>query len=75
MKELGATLRHFRKQTGITQRQLAEALNVDPTTISQYENGRRSFPIDLLEPACECMGISTREFLDEVFPDTGEAPR
>ena len=68
MKEFGEVLRELRTEKGITQRQLAAALSVDPTTISQYENGKRTFPLSLLEPACDYLEISVWDFLKLVFP-------
>ena len=41
MKEtLGATIRRLRKQKGLTQRQLAEAVGIDFTYLSKIENGK-----------------------------------
>ena len=38
--DIGKTLRKYRRERGITQEELAVALNMDMTTISAYENGR-----------------------------------
>ena len=37
---LGKRIRELRKRKGINQEQLAELINVDPTTISNIENGK-----------------------------------
>lgn len=37
---LGKRLRELRKRKGINQEKLAELINVDPTTISNIENGK-----------------------------------
>jgi len=37
---LGRRLRELRKRKGINQEKLAEFINVDPTTISNIENGK-----------------------------------
>ena len=37
---LGKRLRELRKRKGINQEQLAEMIDVDPTTISNIENGK-----------------------------------
>ena len=37
---LGKRLRDLRKQKGYNQEELAEIINVDPTTISNIENGK-----------------------------------
>ncbi|MEQ2756864.1 helix-turn-helix transcriptional regulator, partial [Hominifimenecus microfluidus] len=38
--DIGKTLRKYRRERGITQEELAVALNMGMTTISAYENGR-----------------------------------
>ena len=37
---LGKRIKDIRKNNGITQEKLAELINVDPTTISNIENGK-----------------------------------
>ena len=37
---LGKRIRELRKRKGLKQEQLAELINVDPTTISNIENGK-----------------------------------
>lgn len=70
MKEFGEVIKGLRTSRGVTQRQLAAALSVDPTTISQYENGRRSFPPELLEPACQYLEVSVWQVLAHIYPPT-----
>ena len=42
MKEFGQRMKRARKRIGMSQKNLAELLSVDKTTISNYETGRRS---------------------------------
>ena len=41
-------LRDLREDNDITQRQIASVLNIRQNTYSQYENGKRQMPIELL---------------------------
>jgi transcriptional regulator with XRE-family HTH domain len=55
----GVLLRNYRTQARITQQELAEALDVDPTTISRWENGRRNPPQqEDIEYLSEILGVS-----------------
>ena len=41
-------LKDLREDRDITQRELAEHLHIKQNTYSQYENGQRQLPIDVL---------------------------
>ena len=41
-------LKDLREDNDLTQTQIAKLLNVKQNTYSQYENGKRDIPIDLL---------------------------
>lgn len=41
-------IKDLREDSDITQRQLAEYLHIKQNTYSQYENGQRQIPIDIL---------------------------
>ncbi len=41
-------LKDIREDRDITQKQIAEYLHIKQNTYSQYENGQRSLPIDIL---------------------------
>ena len=55
-------LRALRKRLGMTQAQLAAALEISPSSISNYEGGRRpALPIPrLVELACQTL-INNKE--------------
>ena len=42
LKELGKNIKRFRKERGLTQEQLAELCEFDPTYISLLERGKRN---------------------------------
>lgn len=72
MNDIGTVLRDFRKESKITQEQLAKEIGVTPNAVSMYESGRRNFPMELLEPTCRVFNVEVREFLDRVWPEGNE---
>ena len=51
-------LKDLREDADLTQKQLAEILHVRQNTYSQYENGQRQIPIDLLIATARFYGVS-----------------
>ena len=49
-------IRETRKEEHLTQKQLAEMLNMSAGTIQQYESGRRSITVDTLIDIMDVMG-------------------
>lgn len=58
---LGKRLRELRKRKGINQEQLAEMIDVDPTTISNIENGKNYPSLVNLE---NLLNVLDSSFLD-----------
>ncbi|MBR5417420.1 MAG: helix-turn-helix transcriptional regulator [Clostridiales bacterium] len=59
----GQLITELRKEKGLTQKQLAEALNVTDKAVSKWERGL-SFPdISMLEPISQILDISIMELL------------
>ena len=52
-------LRDLREDADITQKQLADYLNIKQNTYSQYENGQRQLPIDILIKLAQYYNVST----------------
>ncbi len=50
-------LAQVRRERGIQQSVIADALNLDQTAISLYENGRRGVPLPTLERWCEILDV------------------
>lgn len=48
----------LRKQAGMSQSQLAEALHISASTIGMYEQGRRSPGLDILIRMSQVFGVS-----------------
>lgn len=51
-------LKELREDSDLTQKQVAQILNINQITYSQYERGKRSLPIEHLKALCEYYGIS-----------------
>lgn len=72
-KELtGQFITELRKEKGLTQKQLAESLNVTDKAVSKWERGL-SFPdISMLEPISRVLDISIMELLEGKRQDANE---
>ena len=62
-EKTGQLITELRKEKGLTQKQLADALNVTDKAVSKWERGL-SFPdISMLEPLSELLDVSIMELL------------
>ena len=62
-EKTGQLITELRKEKGLTQKQLADVLNVTDKAVSKWERGL-SFPdISMLEPLSEVLDISIMEIL------------
>ena len=59
-----------RKRIGLTQRELARLINVKPNTMSQYENGMRKVPLDLLSGVARVLKCTV---MDMAYEEMGTA--
>lgn len=62
---LGAALRAFRADQGITLRELAEAARVSPGYLSELERGRKEVSSELLASVCHALHTSVADVLIE----------
>lgn len=69
---LGRRLRELRKRKGISQEKLAELINVDPTTISNIENGKNYPNLFNLENLLNVLGSSFIEAFDFEHKNTND---
>lgn len=74
---LGGKIKALRLGRGLTQQQLADKLNINRSTISNYENGNREPRLNELAAIAEALGVSTDMFgivaKDEIFELTQRA--
>lgn len=58
-------LKQLRKESKITQEQLAQYLEVDQSMITKLENGTRNLNVTLIEKLCSLYGCSEKYLLGE----------
>lgn len=63
-KLLGLRIKELRKRKGLSQEQLSELINVDPTTISNIENGKNYPTLINLENLTNVLNISFLDVFD-----------
>lgn len=61
--KIGAFIAEIRKNKKLTQRQLAEQLNISDKTISKWECGNGLPEVSLMLPLCEILEINVNELL------------
>ncbi|RNE49350.1 helix-turn-helix domain-containing protein [Corynebacterium alimapuense] len=62
---LGAALRGFRADQGITLRELAESARVSPGYLSELERGRKEVSSELLASVCHALHTTVADVLIE----------
>ena len=62
-KKTGQFIAALRKNRNMTQRQLAEKLDISEKTISKWECGNGLPEVTYMEPLCEILGITVNELL------------
>lgn len=58
MKRLSLRITNLRKEAGLSQTQLAKKLNISPSALGNYEQGRRLPSVDLLVQISRFFDIS-----------------
>lgn len=61
---LGAELRELRDQAGFNGRQLAAKLDITQTTVSRYERGARTAPVDYVARVLGLFGVTGQRYED-----------
>lgn len=60
---LGARFRAIRVRMGRTQEEVAEALEIQPTTLSRWETGKSGLSLPLLAQAADYFGVDLGELV------------
>lgn len=66
--EIGTLLARLRKEQGMTQRQIAEALRVSPQAVSKWERGKGWPDISLLPSLSHILGVALESLLSGDLP-------
>lgn len=69
MASLGEMLTFLRKRSGMSQKELANKLNLSRSTIGMYETGQREPEIELLKKMAQIYGVSLNTITGVGFPD------
>jgi transcriptional regulator with XRE-family HTH domain len=68
---LTSLLRQVRRESGLTQVDLAERIGEPQSFVSKYESGERRLDLVELEQVCSAMGMSLSEFVRR-YEEAGE---
>ncbi len=68
--KIGSFIKELRKEKGITQEELAEAMNTSRRTISRWETGSNMPDLDMIPEIAEFFDISINELFDGKRKDT-----
>ena len=77
LARLGTRFRGIRHAAGKTQEQVAEALGIQPTTLSRWERGRVGLSLFVLAKAADYFGIGLGDLtaLDRDLPEVSPGER
>ena len=71
-QKTGALIAEARREKGLTQKELAQALHVSAQAVSKWERGLNFPDLSLLEPLGDCLGLTVAELLSG---QRGEEPK
>ena len=69
---IGIRIAALRREAGLSQAQLAQKLQISPSAMGMYEQGRREPSLQLLGDMAKVFGVST-DYLITGMPQPGEA--
>lgn len=70
MKEtFGEYIHKLRSDNGLTLTKLAAALDIDQSTLSKIENGKRNVPIDILPKLSKTFDLDLKQLEHEYFSE------
>lgn len=62
--EIGARMRKYREEKGLSQKQLADMINVSNARVSNWEQGINRPDADILADICRALNVSPSELLN-----------
>jgi transcriptional regulator with XRE-family HTH domain len=70
MKEkFGEYIHKLRADNGLTPTKLAAALDIDQSTLSKIENGKRNVPVDFLQKLSKIFDLDLKQLEHEYFSE------
>lgn len=71
---IGDKIKALRKKSKITQAELSDSINIGQSTLANFENGKRTIPIDIIIQLAQFFNVSTDYLLGlSTSPDAREA--
>lgn len=67
--EIGNKIRKYRKESGLTQEQLAKKINVTKSRVSNWEQGINRPDADIIGNICRALNVSPSDLLDVHLTD------
>lgn len=67
--EIGNRIRKYRKESGLTQEQLAEKISVTKSRVSNWEQGINRPDADIIGNICRALNVSPSDLLDVHLTD------
>jgi transcriptional regulator with XRE-family HTH domain len=64
IEAVGGRVAQARRDRGFTQEQLAEAVGLEPVTLSRWETGHRALSLSTLASIASVLGVSLGDLLD-----------
>lgn len=62
--DIGEKIKYYRKQCGLTQKELGERLGVSASMIGQYENSTRNPKMETIQKIADVLGISAGSLVE-----------
>lgn len=66
IKTLGLTIRHYRKQAGISQEELAERAELHPVYVGKVERGEQWISLHALLRVAKALGVRVCDLLQDL---------
>jgi transcriptional regulator with XRE-family HTH domain len=66
LKILGATIRQYRSQAGMSQEKLAEKAELHPVYVGKVERGEQWISLHALLRVAEALGVSVRDLVQDL---------
>lgn len=73
-KALGERIAALRKDSALTQIQLAQAMGVSQQTVASWEVGRRGVPVSALPALARTLGVGVETLIGEKTPPAKRGP-
>ncbi len=73
-RDIGRRIQRAREEAGLSQEELARALGITQSALSNYELGKRRLYLANLEQLANVLGKPLRYFMEEDTPPGGEDP-